>query len=199
MNWLLDNAQALSALASAGMLVIWSLYAWLFYQEFRRQRGSQLFIHEAGGNNPNSTCMLVNLSKEPIHILCSMAAHEGQTVQLHDTEERDGASPIHKTKQGPLQMGELLELGSFQTICRELNLSESSEDGTSEFEIRVAAIHGFREWPVGARRRFRLDHRTSEIWPVRESTDQIRGKRQAAEVRRWIASCRYGGEKRSTP
>ncbi|MCW8193799.1 hypothetical protein F6455_03235 [Proteobacteria bacterium 005FR1] len=194
MEWFLDNAQAISALASAGMLVIWSMYAWLFYQEFRRQRGSQLFIHEGGSQGPNATCMLVNLSKEPIHVLCSMAAYGDETVQLHDTEKTDGAGPINRTKQGPLQMGELLELGSFKRICQALNLPQSSgSDEISEFEIRVVGIHGFREWPVGARRRFQIDHKTSEIWPLTERTEQLRSKRHAAEVRNWIASCRARG------
>lgn len=191
MSWLLQNANVVSALASAGMLVIWSLYAWLFYQEFRRQRGSQLFIHEAGAEDLGSTCILVNLSKEPVHILCSMAAHGNHVVQLRDAEQGNGAGPVQRNKQGPLGMGESLELASFDQIRRELELTEGSDDQDfSQFEIRVAAIHGFRQWPIGARRRFRIDHRSSKIWPMQEHTDQMRSKRQAAEVRRWIDGCR---------
>jgi hypothetical protein len=192
LDWLLQNANVVSALASAGMLVIWSMYAWLFYQEFRRQRGSQLFIHEAGAENIASTFMLVNLSKEPVHILCSMAAHGDRVVELLDAGQSDGEGPVPRNKQGPLGMGESLPLGSFDKICRDLKLAEGGDEDQdfSQFEIRVAAIHGFREWPVGARRRFRLDHRSSRIWPMQESTEQMRSKQQAAEVRTWIQNCR---------
>lgn len=196
MNWLLQNANAISALASTGMLVIWSLYAWLFYQGYQRQRGSQLFIHEAGAEGPASTCMLVNLSKEPIHILCSIAARGDRIVQLRDTEQTEGLGPFQRNKQGPLGMGESMQLASFDKICRELDLTQESDDeqGFSHFEIRVAAIHGFREWPVGARREFRLDHRSSQIWPLQEHTEQLRSKRKAVEIRSWIEGCRGQGQ-----
>jgi hypothetical protein len=192
MNWLYQHADVISALASGGMLFIWTFYAWLFYQEFRRQRGSQLFIHEAGAEDPNSTCMLVNLSKEPIHILCSMAALDnGMTVRLHDTEEDNTRGTIQRSKQGPLGMGQSLELGSFQRICKAMGLPREADDrDESEFEIRVAAIHGFRQWPIGAHRRFRMNHRNREIWPLQENTTQMHSKREAAEVREWILSCR---------
>lgn len=192
MDWLKNHAQVISALASSGMLLIWATYAWLFYQEFRRQRGSLLFIHEAGGEEPGSDCVLVNLSQEPVHVLCTMAASDSETVRLRDTQDNGDAHPLQRAKQGPLQSGESLLLGSFQTICGELKLGQNKSGENEDFEIRVAAIHGFREWPVGARRRFRLSAGDSRVAPLAEHTTQMRSKRQANEIRQWLTNCHDG-------
>lgn len=191
MGWWQQHANFISALASTGMLVIWTFYAWLFYQEFRRQRGAQLFIHEAGGGEPESVCMLVNLSKEPVHILCSLATCDGATARLHDTQDHDRMSPTQRAKQGPLQAGESLTLGSFETIRRQLGIMPDNSSGgdATIIEVHVAAIHGFRQWPVGARRRFQLTNRAKKVVPATKTTEQLNSRRQAREVQSWLESC----------
>ena len=191
MNWLQQYANLISAFASTGMLIIWTIYAWLFYQEFRRQRGAELFIHEAGGGKPDSACLLVNLSKEPVHILCSLATRNGATVRLRNTQNLDNLPATQRAKQGPLQAGESMTLGSFETICRQLGVTSenSSSESVLVIEVRVAAIHGFRQWPVGARRRFRLENRARKVTPAMRTTEQLHSRKRGHEVQRWIETC----------
>lgn len=191
MDWLYQHADLVSAFASVGMLVIWAIYAWLFFKEFKRARGSLLFIHEAGGQTSSSSCMLVNLSKEPVHILCSLAACDGQTIRLRARKDDSNIGLVQETKQGPLNAGEALVLGSFDDLFSELGLKDPAEEEDGHIvEVRVAAIHGFREWPVGARRRFELRGAANRIVPASIVTHQMRSKREAREVKEWVASCR---------
>lgn len=188
MAWLQQNATLISALASTGMMLIWVVYAWLFYQGFRRQIGSKLFIHEAGGGEPRSVCLLVNLSKEPVHVVCALAARGDSTVRLRDLSGDDKLTAVQRTKQGPLDTGESMNLGAFEDICSELARAceAPGDDRHYLVEIRVAAMHGYRDWPIGASRGFWIDSRTSQVQPASFDTRQLRSRTQARTVRGWI-------------
>ncbi len=190
MDWLTRYAEVISASASVGMLFIWSLYAWLFYQEFLRQRGCRLFIHEAGGGSPQSACLLVNLSKEPVHIICSIASRDGASIRLRDTTDSPDISPVQQSKQGPLAAGSSMMLGSFESICGQLDDAGSREgDEDTSVDIRVAVLHGFRTWPIGARRRFRVEKNLRWVTPDEHETEQLRSRRQSGIVRGWLDEC----------
>lgn len=188
MVWLQQHANVISALASTGMMLIWVVYAWLFYQEFRRQRGAHLFIQATGDRQRGSSCLLVNLSSETVHVLGSLAAGDDAVVRLRDLSGRDNLSAAERAMLGPLGAGQAMDLGSFDDIRRELD-DASRRDGdtreTAVIEIRVAAIHGFREWPVGARRRFRLDP-SGRVAPEGYFTEQLHSRHQAREVQEWV-------------
>lgn len=190
----LQNYISLASVAiSAGMLLIWTVYAWLFFQEFQRRRSAVIFIHEAGGGRPDSSCLLVNLSEEPVHVLCSLAVRDGTSMRLHlqDSSEADGLSVMQRAKQGPLKAGDSLILGSFETISRELDRIAPQTGRESQLiEIRVAVMHGFREWPVGARRCFRVEEETRRVAPTMSITEQLHSHRHSREVRQWLDNCR---------
>jgi hypothetical protein len=188
MAWLQQHAQVISALASTGMMLIWVVYAWLFYQEFRRQRAAQLFIQATGDEQCGATCLLVNLSRETVHVLGTLAADRDTVVRLRDLSGRGDVSPAQRAKLGPLGAGQAMDLGSFEDICRELSVQSKSADERGDdlsVEIRVAAIHGFREWPVGARRRFKVEP-SGRVVPEAHTTEQLRARRQGREVQGWV-------------
>lgn len=191
MQWLQENASLISAVASSGMLIVWTFYAWLFYEGFRRQRAAELFVHEAGGGTTGSKCLLVNLGKEPVHVVCSMAFRDGAAARLHDTSEERDLPAEQQTKQGPLQVGSSLTLGSFESICRQLDKVAEASTGPEAhvIEVRVAAVHGFTDWPIGARRCFRVDRGASRVVPTTHMTEQLRSRRRAREVQSWIDEC----------
>ncbi|MEX2494798.1 MAG: hypothetical protein WD448_01850 [Woeseia sp.] len=192
MDWLQNNAPLVSAAASVGMFVVWTFYAWLFYDGFRRQRAAQLVIHEAGGGRTGSTCLLVNLGQEPVHVLCSMAFRDGAGARLHDTSGGEDLPAIEQAKQGPLQVGASLTLGSFEGICRQLDdvaRPPAQDDGGYLVEVCVAAVHGYTEWPIGARRRFSVDLSSSRVVPTSHMTEQLRSRRSASEVQSWVDEC----------
>lgn len=173
------------------MLIVWTFYAWLFYEGFRRHRAAELFVHEAGGGTTGSDCLLVNLGKEPVHVVCSMAFRDGAAARLHDTSEERGLPAVQRSKQGPVQVGSSLTLGSFESICRQLDevAEPSAEPDSQLIEVRVAAIHGFTDWPIGARRCFRVDRDASRVIPTSHMTEQLRSRDRAREVRAWIDAC----------
>lgn len=187
-----DYTSLASAALSGGMLLVWMVYAWLFFQEFQRRRSAVIFIHEAGGGRPESRCLLVNLSQEPVHVLCSLAVCDGSSMRLQNTSDQDQLSIVQQAKQGPLRAGDSLLLGSFEKISRELDriVTQRTCRKSQLVEIRVAVIHGFREWPVGARRSFRIDEDTRRVTPDMAITEQLHSRRQAREVRRWLDDCR---------
>lgn len=191
MDWLRENAPLLSALGTCGMFLIWAVYASLFYLEFRRRRWPQLFLHEAGGGATGSTCLLVNLGREPVHVLCSMAACDGVQARLHDTSGRDGLPSVQRAKQGPLEAGKSLTLGSFDDIRREIDAASNAPPEKRDYvvDVRVAAINGDASWPVGASRRFCIDVHGGRVMPQTPTTRQLHSKRQSAEVQRWVDGC----------
>ena len=191
MEWLEDNAALVSALASCGMFLIWLVYAALFYVEFRRRRWPRLYLHEAGGGATASTCLLINLGREPVHVLCSMVLCDGIEVRLHASPRGGGESAVQRSKQGPLAPGESLALGSFQDIGREIeSVSWRAKDGQEyEIDVCVAAVNGDARWPIGARRRFHVHAGDGRVAPAMASTEQLHSRRHSGEVRRWVDRC----------
>ena len=187
-----DYTSLASVAVSGGMLLVWMVYAWLFFQEFQRRRSAVIFIHEAGGGRPESRCLLVNLSQEPVHVLCSLAVCDGSSMRLQNSNQQDQLSVVQQAKQGPLRAGDSLLLGSFEKISRELDRvgTQRTRRKSQLIEIRVAVIHGFREWPVGARRSFHIEEETRRVIPEMPTTEQLHTKRQSREVRCWLDDCR---------
>jgi hypothetical protein len=189
-----QNAQVISALASVGGFLIWATYALLFYRGFRRQRSSHIFIHAAGDGGPGTECLVINLSPEPVHILCSIATSENQAVQIQAPDSE--SVPIKaRVKQGPLETGESLCLGKFDDIFHSLlhpqEQEKEQEDDANEqtLEIRVAAIHGLDDKPIGATRSFIFMRDKRCVIPAIPYTVQKRSRRQAREVKQWMEQC----------
>ena len=173
------------------MLLIWSLYAWLFYQEFRRRRGPMLLIHHIGGSDPGAELLLINMSQGPVHVVCSLAVSDGRAVRLHDLDKRGGEETA-LAKEGPLNSCEYVRLGSFDRLLDELR--EVGDDGRARdmkrIDIRVAAVYGFHSSPVGARRGFRFQEREKIVLSAQPQTQQMTSYRQRQEVQRWLSLCR---------
>ena len=93
-----DYTSLASVAVSGGMLLVWMVYAWLFFQEFQRRRSAVIFIHEVGGGRPESRCLLVNLSREPVHVLCSLAVC-GNSMRLQNTSNQDQLSIMRQARE----------------------------------------------------------------------------------------------------
>src|SRR5690606_34544068 len=144
-----QNAPLISAFAAVGSFFIWFTYAILFYSEFRYRRSPHLFIHAAGDGGANTECLIINLSSEPVHILCSLALHDDVAVQIQASPEQD-LSIKDYSKQGPLDAGESLSLGRFEDIAQDLGVGpRSCDEQEKHLEVRVAEVHGLRDEPIG--------------------------------------------------
>lgn len=190
----------ISPISSAIMAVIWIVYLQLFLLQYQRNNRPYLVIHHAQNEDPDALCLLVNMSKETVHVQCVQVVlqlQSGEEKALTVTEyRRVGADDnnVHQVlRQGPLQPGGYLVLGSFRNII----LGRSSDDTESDYlfenvaavEIRAAVVHGPSRYPVGVRRRFWLRHEgDSEIFPRSIHSDQLNRRRDRHELRRWIRS-----------
>ncbi|MEX2572050.1 MAG: hypothetical protein WD737_12185 [Gemmatimonadota bacterium] len=218
MDWLIENAALVSNLASLAMLAVWTFYAVLFYREFQRQRTPFFVIHQAQGHGLDSTALVVNLSKEPVHVLCVMLilhTTQGTFAQRirnfrRVSRDSDMARDVQTAiKQGPLTSGAFLGLGSFEAMLdattedvlrrsgrwgaagEELDLHDLLDE-LQQVEIRVIALHGAHERPVGASRRF-LIHVEAEdqvaIEPAVLLTRQMSSRSDRRIVRQWLQDC----------
>lgn len=140
------------------------------------------------------------MGKETVHIQCVqvvLQTRSGEEKTLTVTEYcRVGAddSNVHQVlRQGPLQSGGYLVLGSFRNII----LGRRSDDNDSDYlfediiamEIRAAVVHGPSRYPVGVRRSFLLRHEGDpEIFPRNIHSEQLNRRRDRHEVRRWLES-----------
>ena len=216
MEWLVENAALVANLASLAMLVVWTFYSVLFYREFRRQRTPFLVIHQAHGHGLEATVLVVNLSKEPVHVLCAMLVlHTTRGTfaqQLHDFRRAPRAADPGNVqtalKQGPLTSGAFLGLGSFEamlTAAVEEVLPRSGRwDGPEggvevgelleelrELEIRVVALHGAHSRPVGASRVFQVHTEGDRvaIEPAILLTRQLTSRSERRMVQDWLQDC----------
>ncbi|NMT63147.1 hypothetical protein [Marinobacter orientalis] len=189
-------------ISSAVMVVIWIVYLQLFLLQYRRNSRPYLVIHHAQNENPDALCLLVNMGKETVHVQCVQVVlhtRAGEEKTLTVTEYRRVAaddSDVHQVlRQGPLQPGGYLVLGSFRNII----LGRRSEDGDTDsdylfedivaVQIRAAVVHGPSRYPVGVRRSFRLEHEGGpQIFPRNIHSEQLTRRRDRHEVRRWLES-----------
>lgn len=188
----------IAPISSAVIAVVWVIYFQLFFVQYRRNNRPYLVIHHAQNDNPGALCLLVNMSKEPVHVQCVQACirtkhHEQEvfTVTRYDRVNADDTNIQQSLRQGPVQPGGYLVLGTFRDII--LGQRSEEEDAgqllenATELELRAAVIHGPSQYPVGARRRFYLHHnKRTRIYPQNIHTEQLVKRRYRRDVAGWI-------------
>jgi hypothetical protein len=192
--------ESIGAISSAVMALVWIVYFQVFFLQYRRNNRPYLVIHHAQNENPDALCLLVNMSKEPVHIQCVQAVTFANAAikRTLTVTEYQRVDPGHRDlervlRQGPLLPGGYLVLGSYRDII----LGRSSEDDAGyrpleeidEVELRAAFIYGPMRSPVGVRRRFILRHQHgTQIFPRNIHSEQLLGRKRRAEVREWVES-----------
>ena len=186
-------------ISSAIMALVWIIYFQIFFIQYKRNNRPYLVIHHAQNENPDALCLLVNMSKETVHVQCVQVVafaddKEPRTLTVTDYR-RIGPDDknIHQVlRQGPLEPGGYLVLGSFRNIILGRR-SEEDEDTDylfeeiTDIELRAAFIHGPSGHPVGVRRRFILEHEGgTRIFPRNIHSEQLTRRRDRHEVRYWL-------------
>lgn len=180
-NWISQNSQALNVLTSMGTLIIWLVYAQLLYFGFRRQRHPRLIINRGKRKDIDALCIISNMSKEPVYIeyiIAELETSEG-IVTLDITElgqeysdKTEGAEEQQKpvslsdsTRQGPLDSGGFLHIGSFGNVINRLAsqgnivLEEYRPKGNLDFlslKIQLICMYGPEDSPFSEERSFDL-------------------------------------------
>ncbi|AHI28296.1 hypothetical protein [Marinobacter similis] len=189
MDWISQHHDSLTALTSIGTLLIWLVYAQLLYKGYRRQRRPRLIINRGKRKDINALCIISNMSAEPVfieYIVAELETSRGSIVMDVTDFERDyfergygdqgEGDEQHEpdeipdrvrdnTRQGPVQPGDFLHIGTFQNIVRRMARQAKIEmqgflpAGDLEFErltIQLIGIYGPEDLPMGAERSFTL-------------------------------------------
>ncbi|MQY46575.1 hypothetical protein GAO09_11020 [Rhizobiales bacterium RZME27] len=170
---LLKIAPIISAAASIGTLCIWAVYLQIFVGGHRRQIKPMLVINHGEGRALNAHCLVTNMSKEPVHIQSVVAKvladGKTHTAYITDAEDirRSGVATgwQRMTRQGPLQPGTMVDMGTFDCIL-EYAESTAIENGgelhrkldeqAEAIEIIILGIYGSEDLLIGASRKFDL-------------------------------------------
>jgi hypothetical protein len=198
-QWLRENAVLLSTFVNIGMLLLWTFYAGLFYQQYRRQRQPKILVHVTNRLAREAECMIVNLTREPVHIegvLIASGDGDGQSLRMFTGSEdvtdgiRGGFSAQSVVKQGPMDPGSTLALGRVWELMEAAMpqfMEHASAGDTEDLEVRVVAI-GPVDRLFGARRRFHVEAILDGFWVHPESlhTEQLTSRKADREVGRWL-------------
>ena len=199
MQWLNDNAQAISAVASICTLFVWVFYAQLLYNGYVRQRRPRIIVNRGKGIGTDALCLISNMSSEAIyiqHLVAVLHTRDGLyelDVVEYQQQSGDDEQSCYRTHQGPLASGDYLHIQSFGAIVKQLadhwQLDEHVlKQQKPELEIRVIAIYGSEDMPVGASRRFALDLNTNplqQLTPLKVDTQRMNSRRERKQVLQW--------------
>lgn len=194
------GASWIGSLCDILFVLIWLLYLQLFFSDMRRRNRPSMIIHHAQGNDPQALCLFVNMSKDPIHVQCVVAyiktAHGRITRYVTDYRRlTENERPIRSDlREGPIQPGGYLELGSFEDIL----LGRQSDDrihaeptdlqGYEQLQLCIAVTHGPSEHHIGVRRTFAVEHHQTgvKIRAFSIYTEQLVTRRKRKIVRQWV-------------
>lgn len=179
MEWLARNSDAISALTSAGTLLVWLVYLQVFISNYRRGLRATFVIARGAGEGLSARCLVSNMSSGAIYISSVqliMRTGTGDIVGAVTDINHDGPD---WTRQGPLGEGECQDIGSFDDLIRQAFAAAARDRlPASRVTVEVVGIYGSEDLPVGARRTF-VVHDTAEGRTVRGIegwTEQIRSR-----------------------
>src|SRR5699024_5078051 len=213
MDWLLTHIGTVSTVVSICTLFVWIFYAHVLWRSFCRSERPLILIHQAGGIGPGSSCLVVNLSRQPLHVLTvyfvlrtdshAFGLRLNEYKRITNSEERDWALE-NVMKEGPLRSGEFLSLGDFYSM---LEGARSDYDGdqqahserdqelaerTREFESRVTAMFSAFDRQFDAIRHcsLNMDGDQAAMIPTTPLTQHLTSYRQQRCVYLWLQMSR---------
>ena len=204
-QWINQNASALSFLATLGTLAVWLFYAQLLYLGFKRQRKARILINQGWGQQIDSVCLVSIMSQEPvyIHSLLMTIRTDGHqytesitdfdSAQPKDSEDH----PQQVTRQGPLNAGEQINLGTFRSLIRQTgkrhkHLEEDDKQpirtlAADNCKITVIASYGPEGGVIGAQRKFYVSGDDNELMRPAATTTKTMAKRRARKhLQQWL-------------
>lgn len=197
--------QAIAAITGIGTLLVWLFYAQLLFASFRRQRRPKIIINQGWGRQLDSVCLVSNMSAEPIYIECILMTvatdereYRYEVTDFDETEDPATQPASQLTRQGPLQSGHFVNLGTFRNLIRQVSrragLLEHGREGVQTLPIRaceicVISVYGPEDGMVGARRRFVMDGEdstTNVLRPATIETERLTSRRARKTLLSWL-------------
>lgn len=206
MDWLSQHSPSITAVTNIGTLMVWLFYAQLLYLNFKRQRQPKIIINRGGGRSLKARCVISNMSPEAIfieHIIAVLHTDKGMySKSLTDTENTGESDEIkhqlvEMTRQGPMSSGSYTDIGFFEDIIGRVLRAHGipaegcrPTDGTELkfIELRVVAIYGSEDTPVGSLREFEItkDGDATNLVPTSWVTKRYASRLRRHTVRKWI-------------
>ncbi|GHB06083.1 hypothetical protein [Modicisalibacter luteus] len=222
LDWISQHSKVLSVFTNFGTLLIWLVYAQLLYLGFRRQRRPRLIINRGRQKDIDALCIISNMSAEAIfieYIIAELKTSKGTIIMdVTDFEqeysdddepadeegnrERRTLAPVNvsdNTRQGPLESGGFLHIGTFDDLVKRLAREGGIEmnghrpkDSDLQFKyltIRLIGVYGSEDMPVGSERSFDLidnEHYCS-LAPTTWDTKRLASFRQRRKLRKMVA------------
>lgn len=212
--WLKDYGSIISIFANVGILVVWVLYAQLFYRDYTRRRRPRIIIHHAPGQGFESACLLINMSQETIHIVGVLVVVHSNNDTCYTRLVSDyypvpaDQYSLQKVqsllRQGPLSPGSFLLLGTYGDLLRNVapgtaeaaNLAGKAEKPIGAehivgLDLKVVAVLGGDDRSIGAMRTFSVTHSDTDVDILPETlyTQQLLGRSQRSTVDDWLREC----------
>lgn len=202
MAWLEQHANVVNAFLGFGTFLLWAVYAYLFYSSYERQHRPRIVIDRLAGPGTEGNCAITNLSHEFMYLECVfVVARSGdetftteitEHIRLESTSQRNKRELVSLVKQGPVDSGELVILGTLHELARKAVTAESGREAQletlSSLEIRVVGTVSGQDRLIGARKRFGIDlvDDRTDWQPARRGTQQMLSRRELREVRSWL-------------
>lgn len=196
MQWIAAHREIIATLTGVGTLLVWVVYLHVFVSSYRRQSRATLLITHAAGDGLDARCLLSNMSAGPVYVASVLVTLEtqSQSAATPVTDIRDAEGAVAEeagrwTRQGPLNSGETRDLGSFGSLARQALLAipaESPPVSLRSMTVRVVAIYGSEDLPIGASRTFLLT-REGGRWRIKGRELSARQIRSRQERRKLIA------------
>ncbi|WP_110670014.1 hypothetical protein [Salinicola halophilus] len=207
-QWISEYSGAISAVASCLTFLIWLFYLQMLYQGFKRQRQPKIIVNRGGGSGLDARCVISNMSSESIfieHLVAVLYTDRGTLLKdLTDLEPPQNRQDLENwenlnevTRQGPMLSGSYSHVGSFADIANRVLRSHGIEaegavakDGRAlqALEIRVIAVYGSEDHPVGASRTFAMVQSDDgqALQPASIETQRYATRLKRMKVKQWI-------------
>lgn len=182
MEWIQDNAELISALATVLMTLAWVTYAQFGIITYIKQRQPRIVIDKTANDTIDTRFVIVNLSEYPIYISGILVVvrrdgeefiHKIQNYERSTNDDGEELGEVESTesqlRHGTLDVGQLFMMGSSRDTLAWL-LDDEAEDVNDErvqrlrralgkvddFEFRVVAMAGNDDRPIAAGRKFEV-------------------------------------------
>jgi len=194
----------ISSVASIVMAIVWIVYLHIALVQYRRANRPYMIIHYAHENDTDALCLFVNMSSEPVHLQTVIARIETESSRFsryltdYDRITPDDRNVLSRLRQGPIQPGGYLVLGTFEDILIGRQIKHKDEKDKEHvppalneirsLELCIAVVHGPSKHFIGVRRHFFLvcEEEKVHIHPMNIHTEQLVNWRKRKIVRKWV-------------
>ena len=192
-SWIDEHSATIGVVVQILMLVVWVLYFQLFLGSLRHRLRPKILINRGGGRSLNASCIVANMSAEPIYVeavivslgIAKSASQYTVSCSLSDLDldlrAQDGGDRRSSWYQGPLESADYLNIGSFKGLigracdCRtEGSQKKAQPVDVQRLKLTVLASYTAGKRIVAAEKEFELDSEDPNIIHARSlSTHQI--------------------------